>query len=138
MVGLIPGSPHQPSSQKHHPTGQPLSSILIPGTYQQSINIPGTWYIILRGTIVNRTYGTHKNLYIYPFLLTIFGPINYGPRNSIMRHAHMYIHTHVHPPDQLESFTILLTFWRTTTETTSSAAVFLQLTTAVHDRYIFR
>ena len=31
--------------------------------------------------IVNRTYGEHKNLYqVYlPFLLTIFGPINYGP-----------------------------------------------------------
>ena len=35
--------------------------------------------ILLRGTIVNRTYGIHKNLYIYPFLLTIFGPINYVP-----------------------------------------------------------
>ena len=35
--------------------------------------------ILLRGTIVNRTYGIHKNLYITPFLLTIFGAINYGP-----------------------------------------------------------
>jgi len=34
---------------------------------------------ILRGTIVNRTYGKHKNLYICLFLLTIFGPIYYGP-----------------------------------------------------------
>ena len=34
---------------------------------------------LLRGTIVNRTCGVHKNLYIWPFLLTIFGPINYGP-----------------------------------------------------------
>ena len=34
---------------------------------------------LLRGTIVNRTYGIHKNLYIEAFLLTIFGPINYGP-----------------------------------------------------------
>ena len=34
---------------------------------------------LLRGTIVNRTYVLHKNLYISPFLLTIFGPINYGP-----------------------------------------------------------
>ena len=34
---------------------------------------------LLRGTIVNRTYGIHKHLYIRPFLLTIFGPINYGP-----------------------------------------------------------
>ena len=35
--------------------------------------------LLLRGTIVNRTYGTHKNLYVSPFLLTIFGPVNYGP-----------------------------------------------------------
>ena len=34
---------------------------------------------LLRGAIVNRTYGIHKNLYILPFLLTIFDPINYGP-----------------------------------------------------------
>ena len=39
----------------------------------------GYGYVVLRGTIVNRTYGTHKNLYIYLFLLTIFGPIYYGP-----------------------------------------------------------
>ena len=35
--------------------------------------------ILLRGVIVNRAYGTHKNLHIYLFLLTIFGPIYYGP-----------------------------------------------------------
>ena len=40
------------------------------------VNI-GKW--LLRGAIVNRTYDTHKNLYIKPFLLTIFGPVNYGP-----------------------------------------------------------
>ena len=34
---------------------------------------------ILRGTIVNGTYGIHKNLYISSFLLTLFGPLNYGP-----------------------------------------------------------
>ena len=36
---------------------------------------------LLRGTIVNRTDGIHKNLYIAPFLLliTMFGPVNYGP-----------------------------------------------------------
>ena len=34
---------------------------------------------LLRGTIVNRTHGRHKNLYIKPFLPSIFGPINYGP-----------------------------------------------------------
>ena len=31
--------------------------------------------ISLRGTILNRTHGRHKNLYISLFLLTIFGPI---------------------------------------------------------------
>ena len=35
--------------------------------------------LLLRGTIVNRTYGTHKNLYIHLFSPTIFGPIYYGP-----------------------------------------------------------
>ena len=35
---------------------------------------------ILRGTIVNRTYGTHQKLDIDLFLLliTVFGPIYYG------------------------------------------------------------
>ena len=37
------------------------------------------YLLLLRGTIVNRTCGIHKNLYISPFLPTIFGPINYGP-----------------------------------------------------------
>ena len=35
----------------------------------------------MRGGIVNRTYGTDKNLYVYLFLQTIFGPIYYAPRN---------------------------------------------------------
>ena len=35
--------------------------------------------VVLRGTIVNRTCGIHKNLCIRLFLRTIFGPINYGP-----------------------------------------------------------
>ena len=35
--------------------------------------------LIARGGIVYRAYGTHKNLYIYLFLLTIFGPVYYGP-----------------------------------------------------------
>ena len=35
---------------------------------------------LLRGTISNRTYGTHKNMHIYLFLPTTFGPIYYGPR----------------------------------------------------------
>ena len=30
---------------------------------------------LLRGTIVNRTYGIHTNLYIYLILTTLFGPI---------------------------------------------------------------
>ena len=36
---------------------------------------------LLRGTMVNinRTYGTQKHLHVYLFLLTIFGPIYYGP-----------------------------------------------------------
>ena len=34
---------------------------------------------LLRGTIVNRTYGIPKNLYISLFSLTIFGPIYFGP-----------------------------------------------------------
>ena len=36
---------------------------------------------LLRGTIVDRTYGIHKTYQVYlkPYLLTIFGPINYGP-----------------------------------------------------------
>ena len=35
--------------------------------------------VLLRGTIVNRTYGIHKTYILSPFLLTIFGPINYDP-----------------------------------------------------------
>ena len=34
---------------------------------------------LLRRTILNRTYGTHKNIYVSLFLLTILGPIYYGP-----------------------------------------------------------
>ena len=45
--------------------------------FVQSILMSDT--VILRGTIVNRTYGTHKNLHIYLFLPTTFGPIYYGP-----------------------------------------------------------
>ena len=33
--------------------------------------------ILLRGTTVNRTYGTHNNLYIYLFLLALLGPTRY-------------------------------------------------------------
>ena len=35
--------------------------------------------LILRRTIVNRTYGLHKILYIYLLFLTIFGPIHHDP-----------------------------------------------------------
>ena len=35
--------------------------------------------VLLRGTLVNRTYGGPKNLYIHLFLLTMFGPIYYRP-----------------------------------------------------------
>ena len=35
--------------------------------------------VLFRGGIVNRIYGTHKNLSIYLFLLEVFGPIYYGP-----------------------------------------------------------
>ena len=34
---------------------------------------------LLRGTKLNRTYGTHEKLYILLFLLIIYGPIYYGP-----------------------------------------------------------
>ena len=36
-------------------------------------------YLPLRGTIVNRTDLWSTHLYIHLFLLTICGPINYGP-----------------------------------------------------------
>ena len=36
-------------------------------------------HAFIRGTIVNRTYGTHKNLCTHLFLLTIFGPVYFGP-----------------------------------------------------------
>ena len=39
----------------------------------------GRLLLILRATIVNRTYGTYKKLYIYLFLRTISGPIYSGP-----------------------------------------------------------
>ena len=36
-------------------------------------------YLYVRGTIVKRTYGTNKKLYISLFFPTRFGPINHGP-----------------------------------------------------------
>ena len=35
--------------------------------------------ILLRGTILNRTYGPYKNVYVLIFLPTIVGPIYYVP-----------------------------------------------------------
>ena len=35
--------------------------------------------LLLRGTILNRTYGAYKNLYISLFLLVLLGPIYYVP-----------------------------------------------------------
>ena len=39
----------------------------------------GRKYMILRGNLVNRTYGKNKNLYISVFFTTIIGPVYYGP-----------------------------------------------------------
>ena len=53
-----------------------------------------TWYSIiqLRRGVLNRTYGKHKNLYISLFLVTIFGPIYYGPPlRSTHRTCHVYL-----------------------------------------------
>ena len=33
----------------------------------------------ITGSLINRTYGGHKNLYINIFLITIFGPTYYRP-----------------------------------------------------------
>ena len=35
--------------------------------------------LLFRGGVLNRTYGTHKNLYISLFILPLFGPLYYGP-----------------------------------------------------------
>ena len=45
-----------------------------------AVTFKGIEYLkLLRVTLVNRTYGGHKNLHIHLFLLTIFGPIYYRP-----------------------------------------------------------
>ena len=41
--------------------------------------------LLLPGTILNRAYGTHKNLYISGVFVTIFGPIYYAPPPVIIR-----------------------------------------------------
>ena len=47
------------------------------------LNGPLVGRYVLRGAIVNRTYGIHKHLpgiYLTIFIQTyIFGPVNYGP-----------------------------------------------------------
>ena len=63
--------PAEVAGQRHDKHPKPLKSF----TSREE----AYYCIILRGTIVNRTYGIHKNLCILPFLLTISGPINYGP-----------------------------------------------------------
>ena len=46
----------------------------------QNCHVQRTRYrVVLRGTILNRTYDAHKNLYISIFLRIIFGPIYYTP-----------------------------------------------------------
>ena len=46
---------------------------------------PRSVFLLLRGTILKKTYGTHKSLHISIFFPTIFGPIYYAPpRNSLL------------------------------------------------------
>ena len=47
----------------------------------RSVLVQSICIVPVQGTllIVNRTYGTHKNLDIHVFFPTIFGPIYYGP-----------------------------------------------------------
>ena len=56
--------------------------------------------VLLRGTIVN-TYCLHKNLYIYLFLLTIFGPITMVPRNNRTYEAKVAISTVLGPQSRV-------------------------------------
>ena len=49
--------------------------------YRCRIDITALPYFeVLRGNIVIRTFDVHKNLYIPPFFLPIFGPDYYVPR----------------------------------------------------------
>ena len=41
--------------------------------------LPDRPQTLMPGNVVNRIYGAHKNIYIYIILLSIFGPIYYGP-----------------------------------------------------------
>ena len=66
---------------------QSANSYHIPGTTENSAIASEHYHMLgnnskhhyLRGTLVNRTYGGHKNLYNLLFLPTIFGPIYYSP-----------------------------------------------------------
>ena len=53
-----------------------LPGTILNRTYGLNKKIYISVFLLLRGTLVNRSYGVHKNLYIKPFLLTIFGPVN--------------------------------------------------------------
>ena len=57
----------------------------------------GTCATVLRGTILNRTYGTYKILCISLFLLTMFGPIYYGPPYYCSRSYRLYGYGSSHP-----------------------------------------
>ena len=50
---------------------------IITRPWRETYHVPAV-FLLLRGAIVNRTYGTHKNVCISLFLPTIFGPIYYG------------------------------------------------------------
>ena len=59
--------------------GEPITDRRFKGICVQGFTSDYKDTKLLRGTLVNRTYGMHEDLYISPFLQTIFGPINYGP-----------------------------------------------------------
>ena len=57
-------------------------------TYSTHKKLPVYVYLFLQTSlvlfpnpylVVNRTYGTDKKLCVCPFLLTMFGPVYYGP-----------------------------------------------------------
>ena len=54
-------------------------TINVPCTIIPTVLLTVLSTVVLRGTIVDRACGIHKKLQIWPFLLTIFGPIYYGP-----------------------------------------------------------
>ena len=62
-------------SSRPHPAQPNLTREIFDPTREQ----PCSFVLFLRGEVLNRTYGTHKNLYVSLFLLAIFGPIYCGP-----------------------------------------------------------